>query len=96
MCERCGVTALCRAQHKCKDLNPVFPTVDTLNSLQLCNNDFDRKIKVPPSSARVKRRGLGVYGTAFCCHRRRLVHFLILLRRSLYLIGTLRRGLQAP
>jgi hypothetical protein len=37
-----------REQHKTKDLNPIFPTVDTLNSLQLCNNDFDRKIKVMP------------------------------------------------
>ena len=35
-----------RSHHKSNDLNPVFPTVDTLNSLQLCNNDFDRKIKV--------------------------------------------------
>jgi hypothetical protein len=35
-----------RDQHKTSDLNPVFPTINTLNSLQLCNNDFDRKIKV--------------------------------------------------
>jgi hypothetical protein len=35
-----------RKHHKSGDLNPTFPTIDTLNSLQLCNNDFDRKIKV--------------------------------------------------
>ena len=41
----------CRSQHKSGDLNPVFPSIDTLNSLMLCNNDFDRKIKAsaPPS-----------------------------------------------
>jgi hypothetical protein len=38
--------ALSSKQHKTKDLNPTFPTIDTLNSLSLCNNDFDRKIKV--------------------------------------------------